>query len=226
IPSVFANSGGINPCRCGICELSNCPSPDAPKPRAITCLPNIPMRIWPPMLIKDVADSGRMPEWPATKSRTKFIFGPSNEPTNEEPALPPPALPNKPLNDSDQPPCGVFCFSISRRPVAPPADEACAAAEPSSAGNACCSAVFVPSGSSPTVLLICPSISGDNCSRIIFRIFMRNSFVGATNVAIYRDLELNRARPLASPPYDRPHGNQIPNRFFGRIAPQQRKAGN
>lgn len=170
------------------------------------------------MLINDVADSPRMPERPAIKSRTAFIFGPSNELTNDEPTLDPvtvpPALPSKPLSVSDQPPCGDFCFNISRRPVAPPGDEACAAVEPSSAGNAYWSALFVPSGFSPTDLLNCPRISGDNCSLIIFRIFMKE-FPLVQRILYYPQIGIEspvgRSRPL---PTIRPRNNSIPGGFY------------
>jgi len=53
------------------------------------------------VLIKDVADSPRIPERPAIKSRTAFIFGPSNELTNDEPTPEPaPVLPELPADRS------------------------------------------------------------------------------------------------------------------------------
>src|SRR6476659_4421727 len=99
------------------------------------------------------------------------IFGPNNELTNETPGPPlpggPAKLPNRLPIDEGQPSFGIACVIELKMSVAPLGEEASAAAEPSRAGTACSSAALVPSGLSPTDLLICPSVSGEICSRIM-----------------------------------------------------------
>src|SRR5262245_60934474 len=117
------------------------------------------------------------------------IFGPSKLLTNEVPVPPPPPrLPKRLLTEAGQPCDGIACFSVLKRSVAPLGDEASAAAEPSKAGNDCSKATLVPSGLSPTDLLICPRTSGESCSRIMFRILIEYLFyfyAGGTHALIY-----------------------------------------